>query len=142
MGYTQTSGVWGGGGSLITYPTNDIAPATIEPTIHSIVGSTTNPFTGSQATYNWGVQFPIYSIELPPMTIADAVEFQTFFLALTGMVNVFEFPSTVIDSTYDYSGFLKVDDVPFIWRLAQNDVKGKIDNNYFIWDVFVIRQAL
>jgi hypothetical protein len=85
---------WGGGGSLITMPTN-IAPKSLEIQYVASSAVNTNPFTGQQQIQDWQANYYEGSCLLPTMYATDATLWISFLVALNGPVNVFQFTTAL-----------------------------------------------
>jgi hypothetical protein len=90
------SNPYGGGGSLIAWPTANRSsiPAQLEYQKSFLQAVSDNPFTGAQIVQDWGVSYTSLSVAMQPMVAADGQNFLLFLDQLDGIKNVFQFPAT------------------------------------------------
>jgi hypothetical protein len=127
------------GWTVVTMPTSPVAPASLEPAINAIGGSTTNPFTGQQQTYDFSASFMEISVSMPSMTKAQGQVWAAFFASCDGTQNVFTFPSNVVAL---FPAELTTDGTTArYWRLKANQVKWTIKTGQVYGITFECREA-
>ena len=112
-----------------TIPAIPVAPASMEFQHNSLVAANTNPFTGKQQVYSWGVQYYEVSVSYATMTNSTAQTWSAFIESLNGPMCVFAFP---VGNTNLYPKELTIDNVqsstnPRYFRLKTNSVKWAVD---------------
>lgn len=110
---------YGGGGSVIVMPSTPW-PKGLEIKNTRLAAANTNPFTAQQQIQDWGNNLQEISVSMANMSQAVAANWETFLLALNGIVNVFQFPSAI------QAKF--ADSIPSssYWRLKQSSVQWAI----------------
>ena len=115
---------WGGGGSLITMPTAPL-PKSLEVKSTHLAAANTNPFTGGQQIQDWQADVQELSVSIAPMNQTVADNWITFLKALSGIVNVFQFPAAVAAA---FPESLTSDGTTqYYWRLKANSISWMIE---------------
>lgn len=111
------------GWTVITIPGTPNAPQSIEITIIRAAALSRSPFTNQQQVQDWGAGWIEVKVSMPPMQYDVAQEWNSFFQALNGPVNVFEFTSAFM------AGY--PNDIPSgtYFRLKSGSVKYSIEQN-------------
>jgi hypothetical protein len=136
-------GTWGGGGSLIAFPTNSSATATqIEYQKVALQAANTSPFSGAQQIQDWGNSYAMCSVQLPPMNASDGQNWIFFFDELDGIVNVFQFPNSfVTDPRFSY--WITSDGTHSkYFRLKEPNYKATVKEGAIYYITFEAREAI
>lgn len=107
------------GWDIITMPSTPSAPASIEFSVIDIVAMSKSPFTGQQQIQDWNASYMEASVSLPPLTDSQAQDWLTFFFALKGVANVFQF-TTAFAAAYPKSLKTGSPLAQRYWRLKSN----------------------
>src|ERR1700733_9278292 len=114
---------WGGGGSLIAMPTTPW-PKMLEVKSTHLAAANTNPFTGQQQIQDWAADVQEISVSIQSLSQSAVAAWITFLKALSGSVNVFQFPSAVASA---FPESLTSDgSTQYYWRLKGNSISWNI----------------
>ena len=119
---------------VVTMPGTPAAPKDVQISLNDAVAVSISPFTGQQQVQFWGTLPREASVSLPPLPHSVAEEWVSFFSALQGQANVFQFSAT-FQAAYPEIGAR-------YWRLADNKRTFSINDNRFYGFQFNIREAL
>jgi hypothetical protein len=125
------------GWTVVTMPTTGPSPKSIEMTYQSIVGVSSNPFSGQQQIQDWQAHWLEMNVTMPPMAASDAANWYNFLISLDGMANVFQ----ITDSTW-LSLIPAAASVNGYWRLKTNPVKFSINDGIIYGFQFELREAI
>ena len=114
------------------------APKTIEASFESVVGVSTNPFSGQQQVYDWGANWMELKISMPPMEgVINGPAWVNFLISCNGMSAVFQIANTtwigLIPASANVNGY---------WRLKTNSAQWSINDGVIYGMVFEIREAI
>lgn len=130
---------WGGGGTLVTTMPTSPWPASLEVITNHLAAANTNPFTGQQQTQDWQNDYMELSVSMASMNQATGQAWVAFLKALSGIVNVFQFPSAVAAA---FPETLTTDGTTQrVWRLKANQVKWTIKAGKIYGLTFEVREA-
>jgi hypothetical protein len=116
-------------------PTDPPSPQSIEFSAMDKVAVNISPFTGQQQIQDWLVPTREATVQLPPLTAAQADAWITFLVDLKGMANVFQF-GTAFSAAYSSSIGSRY------WRLKSNQRKWSISEARVYGIQFEIMEAL
>jgi hypothetical protein len=127
------------GWTVITMPTDPIAPAGLECQHNAIVSASTNPFTGQQQLFDWNASYKEISVSYASMTLAQGQTWAAFLESLKGQANVFVFSTALCTQ---FPNELTTDgSTPRHFRLKTNQPKWSIKEGSIYSVSFEIREA-
>jgi hypothetical protein len=111
----------------------------LEVITNHLAAANTNPFTGQQQTQDWQNDYMELSVSMASMNQATGQAWVAFLKALSGIVNVFQFPSAVAAA---FPETLTTDGTTQrVWRLKANQVKWTIKAGKIYGLTFEVREA-
>lgn len=124
------------GWTVITMP-SDPAPKSIEPLAQSVVGVSTNPFTGEQQVQDWNASWLELSVTMPPMDATEALPWVDFLIACKGQACVFQLANATLASLIPAAA-----NVNGYWRMKINSLKWSVNDGLIYGMQFDIREAI
>jgi hypothetical protein len=123
------------GWTIVTMPSSPSVKL-IEFSLNQVISASVSPFTGQQQVQDWQARFLEASLQLPPLTQAQASAWMAFLVACRGIACVFQlqpflvslFPSGLAPGGY--------------WRLKSNQNKWSVTPAIIYGMQFEIREAI